>query len=518
MSGKVATVVDSATDQPVTRSIAPTLRAMPYLRRSLRRVAATATVVAVAGALTTAPASAAHAASTAVTITQTAYVSGLTVTSPPNCEEVMHIGSTATFAPLAVSPRAKIEWTMPGGLHVEQYYNPPEAHGGASVTRGRLYHPINVTDQVAVTVKITWIAADIHVQAYEPYHESTDSKEVTFTRADWSESGKLRTDERCEIALLRDSVCNQADGWRRQAAGNTGVAGIRAAQTLALCLHLSFLVSDPPDPDYTTLPVLVRPTMPPVVAGAGVSPATATALNDEGARLADAIAEARAAVSAIERASAARIAADKTWDERQSLAAAGHLKALADKLDAHGPTMQALGAALKADGLGNSPLGPMEYGVAANAFETLSQAELDWLHNQAGLSDEDLRDAPALVADVVSKRKTFTTLAGLYTDPKLATDISTTTAALRKSAATLEANPLTDLRNSGSPRPSVSRSAVPPTPSAQASGPTGDGGSRMPLWVVGVIVAGSLTVLAAGVFFFVRLRRRGAVDPGGAGT
>jgi hypothetical protein len=488
-----------------------------YPSRSLRRVAATA-AAAVAGALTTAPAFAAHAASTAVTITQSARVSGVTITSPPDCDEVMHIESTATFVPYAVSPKAKIEWTMAGGLPVEQYYLPPPAHGGATVTRARLHHPIHVSNQVAVIVKITWIASDVQVQANDPYHESTDSKEVTFDRSDWSKSGKLRTDERCEIASLKDAFCNLAHAWKRQAAGNTGVASIRAAETLALCLRLSLLVSDPPDPDYTTLPVPVAPSMPPVVAGGGVSPATAAALNDERARLAEILAEAGAAVSGIERATAARIAADKAWDERQSLAAADHLNALADKLDAFGPTMQALGAALKADGLGNSPLGPMDYATAADAFETLSQAETDWLHSQAGLSDDDLREAPALVADVVSKRKTMTTLAGLYMDPKLATDISTATVALRKSAATLIANPLIDFSNSGAPRPSETRSAAPPTQSAtaQASGSLGDAGSRasrMPLWAVGVIVVVLLAILAAVVFLFVRFRHRRAVTP-----
>jgi hypothetical protein len=93
--------------------------------------------------------------------------------------------------------------------------------------------------------------------------------------------------------------------------------------------------------------------------------------------------------------------------------------------------------------------------------------------------------------------------------------------ALRKSAATLIANPLIDLSNGGAPRPSETRSAAPPTQSAtaQASGHLGDAGSRapraprMPLWVVGVIVVVSLAILAAGVFLFLRFRHRSAVAP-----
>jgi len=214
------------------------------------------------------------------------------------------------------------------------------------------------------------------------------------------------------------------------------------------------LANDPPDPNYTMLPEAVVPTVRSVVVGPGISADAATALNNLLHTLGVAVGQARAALTAVERAQGAREAHDATWEERQSIAAAGFFTGLATQLDALPAAMDAAGAAMRTGGFPNpTPTlaeiqGVMAELMASTKPERLTDDEFVSLKLGTGVGANDFTE-PVPVLDSFAKANF---------------DNATTVAALRADAATLTADPLIDRSGEAAPTPSPS-----PEPSEEPS-------------------------------------------------
>jgi choice-of-anchor C domain-containing protein len=123
----------------------------------------------------------------------------------------------------------------------------------------------------------------------------------------------------------------------------SGIYGVLASK-------FSDLAIDPPDPDYTATVVPHNIPLPAYVAGSGISPAAADALNalrlvqEDESGLADAM------VAALFKAEGAAAAHDATWERTQTLAAADFAHQLATDLNSEPPLRSAARGALEAGG------------------------------------------------------------------------------------------------------------------------------------------------------------------------
>ena len=124
-----------------------------------------------------------------------------------------------------------------------------------------------------------------------------------------------------------------------------GVAAYMAAE-------LGDLAIDPPDPNYTVPVVPHNVALTPYVAGNGLTPAAADALNALRVVEEDETGQAAAMLAALYKAEGAAAANDAVWEQAQSLAAADFAHQLALDLNSEPPLRSAARSALEASGFG----------------------------------------------------------------------------------------------------------------------------------------------------------------------
>jgi choice-of-anchor C domain-containing protein len=324
-----------------------------------------------------------------------------------------------------------------------------------------------LTPGVKLTVKADWEA---HASGL---NKGFDSRTTSVTIPAPPAVSKLTSADKCHLAWLSkwyaDSAA-KADSWVKGFTNCGGCAGFMRVvrnQSKANAYKYYKMSQDPPDTNYTVLPTVTVPVVDPVVAGDGFNAAAVTPANDYLRQQNEAYGQARAALTAIERAQGARLAGDSTWEQRQSLAAAEFLKGLSTRLGAIPAASTNLGNALRAAGFPNPTITDADWAAAVHDHLGSVPADSAWLRDQAGLTNDDIAAIGGLMATGTGTKSGNRPLLDWFGDPGLAAAVSDATTGLNSDAAALIANPLLDHAD-GPPAPGTSQ---PPT-QGPTNGPT----------------------------------------------
>jgi choice-of-anchor C domain-containing protein len=168
----------------------------------------------------------------------------------------------------------------------------------------------------------------------------------------------------------------------------------------AIAADLSQLANDPPDPDYKVPVVAHNLSLPPIVAGNGISTVAADALNALRTVQEDETGQAGAMVEALFKASGAAAANDTAWEQTQTLAAAGFAHQLAIGLNSEPPLRSAARTALETGGFPVLGVTQAQAAAALASWQSpgLTQSEEDTLTFGGTLPDLEVR-AHALASD-----------------------------------------------------------------------------------------------------------------------
>jgi choice-of-anchor C domain-containing protein len=402
------------------------------------------------------------------------------------CTETLDVITSASFTPVAREDEVIVSWT--GSIPVLGKTDSHSFSGGTTSDYFAFTFPVSgrfVPAGASVTPTADWSAHNGnalsmgHASATGPAVPLTGSSSVSITKM--TNAAKCATesqanDEFATAAALRATASKIRATNPMTARWDDAQAA--AHESLARSLH--HLAQDPPDPNYTTLPTATAPSVDAIAAGEGISAGTAQTLNTMSNHLADAAGQARAALTAIERAQGAHLAGDSNWERQQSLAAAGFLNALATRLGGLPADSQAAAAGLRSDGSPLPAISDADRGAVVDGYLSAGPDNADWLRQQ-GLTDADLTQIGADLGVAASLETTTTqTLADTFADPAHATHTNDTVAALRNSAATLTANPLVNLSGDATPSPTDTTAGPQPSPSADSS-PSAAAGDGLPV-------------------------------------
>ncbi|TAK94203.1 hypothetical protein EPO05_06630 [Patescibacteria group bacterium] len=192
--------------------------------------------------------------------------------------------------------------------------------------------------------------------------------------------------EACAFGIITAPLC----------AGPNGLIG--ALTGTAASLGVALLAKDPPDSNYTVIPVLVPPTFPPVVAGNNLTQADAAAMNALLNNEANIVGVLRAIITSINRSSTAASVGDTYWEQKQIAAINSFLIQLGGLLTKEADMREALVALLASENAPIVTITPQQVlsFEQALAYYGWSQDALNYLH-QLGVSNADIEDMRAVI-------------------------------------------------------------------------------------------------------------------------
>jgi choice-of-anchor C domain-containing protein len=360
----------------------------------------------------------------------------------------------ASFSETVRADQVKIEFSNGGPLGVADFHNYP---GGTTYDQFVFKFGGGDLKPGAYGVKATW-------QARNGNGLSTAYGTATTTLVPpVPAAGKMGPGNKCGLTQTAADYRHAALTFSAAAHGmGTSCAKCARAMNDLADLTADFamldeeLGNDPPDPDFTTLPVASPPSVAGVSASPEISAGAASALTAVQTQLAHGIGQARAALHGVERAQGAHAAGDQSWEQKQSLAAAGFLTGLASDLAALPAKFDAAGAALRAGGFPNPAIDQ----AAVQAYLRADADEEPAARN--GLTVEEVTLGQAALHAVAEGLSGSIALLDAFAAAGF--DQAAAVAALKADAAALTANPLllNDPPPTAGPSPSASPSPVPP--------------------------------------------------------
>ena len=342
--------------------------------------------------------------------------------------------------------------------------------GGATFDWFRWHVPYALFEPGTYTIEVIWAAHNGNGLS------RGSAKATGSVTVQAPQPTKLSGEDKCQLDRLVRADDRAAERFGQ--AGDALIAKCPACANALYQVSLAYadlavknnkLVADPPDPDFTTIPVATSPGFSPLPTAAEISADAATALNALLRLVTDISGKSRAALSAIEKAQGAHAAHDSTWETKQTVAAAGFLKDMATGIDQLPAAMDLAGARLKAGGFPDATID--KAGVSAYLAKVIGSGlpapsyDPNWLRDKAGLADADIKKAAILVATDAQDFAGVQTLFDPFSPNGFAEAAAAAVTRLDAEATALLAQPLliyttepNPVPTSAAPQPTASRS------------------------------------------------------------